>query len=334
MKARNHLQHLFALVGIILVVFQQNAEAENGIKNLEDLKNLQDKIENVTEATMPATVALFSQKNGASGSGVIVNENGLILTAGHVVQGAEEMTVIFPDGKQTQGKVLGANYTRDSAMVQIVDQQKKWPYVEIGSSKDLEIGSLVIAIGHAGGYDPIRTPPVRFGRITANSPNHFITTDCTLIGGDSGGPLFDLDGKLVGIHSSIGESLSSNNHAAIEGFHLDWKRLKNSETWGSLSGSAFDDPNAPVMGIILGNAIRGGGIRITQVIPNGPAARVGIRNGDILLSINSEDIHNLRSLHSKMTEFQAGEVIVIHALRGNKITSYRVKLGRRGDFAK
>ena len=316
------------------MISQQNVRAESGIKNLEGLKELQDKIEKVTETAMPATVALFSQKNGASGSGVIVNENGLILTAGHVVQGAEEMTVIFPDGKQTQGKVLGANYTRDSAMVQIIDQQKKWPYVEIGNSKDLEVSSLVIAMGHAGGYDPIRTPPVRFGRITASGPNDFITTDCTLIGGDSGGPLFDLDGKLVGIHSSIGESLSSNNHAAIEGFHLDWDRLKNSETWGRLGGSAFDDPNSPVMGIILGDAIRGGGIRITQVIPGGPAARVGIRGGDILLSINSDNIYNLRALHSKMTEFQAGEVIVIHAFRNDKVTSYRVKLGRRGDFTK
>jgi serine protease Do len=81
------------------------------------------------KTSLPATVALLSDRTGASGSGVIVAEDGLILTAAHVVQGAESMMVVFPDGKQVQGKVLGANYSKDIAMVKIVEDKGKWPHV-------------------------------------------------------------------------------------------------------------------------------------------------------------------------------------------------------------
>ncbi len=113
-------------------------------------------------------------------------------------------------------------------LIQIIDQPKtgSWPYAEVGTSKTLTTGDLVVALGHAGGFDPVRTPPVRFGRIITHQSNKFLSTDCTLIGGDSGGPLFDLNGKVIGIHSSIGTDLSSNNHASIEGFHQDWKKLQ------------------------------------------------------------------------------------------------------------
>ena len=207
------------------------------------------------QKVLPATISLFSTKSGASGSGVVVSKDGLILTAGHVVRGSDEMTVVFPNGKQATGKVLGANYTRDTAMVQIMDPKPTfgWPHAGIGKSQKLASGDLVIALGHAGGYDPVRTPPVRFGRVIAQGQDHFLNTDCTLIGGDSGGPLFDLNGSVVGIHSSIGDSLSSNNHAGITGVLQDWEKLKKGETWGSLGGSSLlDNPDAPVIGIITG----------------------------------------------------------------------------------
>ena len=176
----------------------------------------------------PATVALLSERTGSSGSGVITTEDGLILTAAHVVQGAEEILVVFPDGKQVRGKVLGANYSKDIAMVQI-EETGKWPFVEMGASKQLEAGDWVIALGHSAGFDASRPPPVRFGRVISKGPGNFLTTDCTLIGGDSGGPLFGLDGKIVGIHSSIGQSLTNNNHAGIDGFREDWDRIHAGE---------------------------------------------------------------------------------------------------------
>ncbi len=301
-------------------------------KTVEDLKAIQTKAIATVKKVLPATVSLFSAKNGASGSGVIVNKEGLILTAGHVVRGAEEITVVFPNGKQARGKVLGANYTRDAAMVQIIDKGP-WPFAEIGHSKNLEPGDLVLALGHAGGYDPVRTPPVRFGRVIARSINKFMSTDCALIGGDSGGPLYDLDGKVIGIHSSIGNSLASNNHASIEGFREDWERMIKGETWGRLGGRALDDPDAPVLGIQTMRSARGG-VAVSHVFEGSPAQRAGVREGDIIRSINGRRTPDLRRLQSILTNYKPGNIITVRIIRGEDNVTYGIKLGKRGDVLK
>lgn len=303
-------------------------------QDISQLKSLEKKITIVVQKVLPATVSLFSTKNGASGSGVVVNKDGLILTAGHVVRGSDEMTVIFPNGKQATGKVLGANYTRDTAMVQITDPKPAsgWPHAKVGSSKKLTTGDLVVALGHAGGYDPVRTPPVRFGRVIARGLDQFISTDCTLIGGDSGGPLFDLRGNIIGIHSSIGESLSSNNHASIAGILQDWDKLKKGQTWGRLGGSSMlDNPDAPVIGIITGMPTTRG-ISIRHVFDGGPASEGGLRAGDIIGSIDNKPIPNLRTLHIVIAQHQAGDSIKIRLIRGSEKLTRNVTLGRRGDI--
>ena len=188
---------IFATIFAIAILAIQPLAAAPSPQNISQLKSLEQKVTGVVQKVLPATISLFSTKSGASGSGVVVSKDGLILTAGHVVRGSDEMTVVFPNGKQATGKVLGANYTRDTAMIQIMDPKPTfgWPHAGIGKSRKLDSGDLVIALGHAGGYDPVRTPPVRFGRVIAQGQDHFLNTDCTLIGGDSGGPLFDLNGK-------------------------------------------------------------------------------------------------------------------------------------------
>lgn len=316
----------------LLTVSMQNGTAAPSAKTLDELKAIQTRAAQTVKKVLPATVSLFSAKNGASGSGVIVSADGLILTAGHVVRGADEVTVVFPNGKQARAKVLGANYTRDSAMAQIIDKGP-WPYAEIGHSKDLKPGDLVLALGHAGGYDPVRTPPVRFGRIISQGINQFMSTDCTLIGGDSGGPLYDMDGNVIGIHSSIGASLASNNHASIEGFREDWDKLKKGETWGRLGGSALDNPNAPVLGI-MSEATARGGVAVSHVFANGPAHTAGIRNGDIIRSVNGRRTPDLRRLQSTLTRYKPGNTINVRITRGEDSITLKVKLGKRGDVLK
>jgi len=319
------------IAGAIALLSTSGLQAKPTVNSLADLKEVQRKVAAVSKKVLPTTVSLFSSKNGASGSGVIVSENGLILTAGHVVRNADEMTVILSDGTQARGKVLGANYTRDSAMIQIIGETKKWPYAEVGHSKDLAVSDMVVALGHAGGYDAVRTPPVRFGRLIARGENQFITTDCTLIGGDSGGPLFDLKGRVIGIHSSIGMSLSTNNHASIEGFREDWDKLKGGKTWGRLGGNSLDDPDAPVIGILTGDSARGG-IVIQAVVSGGPASDAGVRAGDILLKVNGRRVSNLRALHAEIARHKPGNVVLMSLARDEDNITRKVKLGRRGDL--
>lgn len=306
-------------------------QAREPIHDLNELGRLESRVAATSRKVLPATVALLSERTGSSGSGVITSEDGLVLTAAHVIQGAETMLVVFPDGKQVQGKVLGANYSKDIAMVKIQDKGK-WPFVDLGYSKSLDAGDWVVALGHSAGFDPARTPPVRFGRVVSKGPGNFLTTDCTLIGGDSGGPLFDLDGKLIAIHSSIGKSLSNNNHAGIDGFREDWDRILNGETWGALSLNPFANPEMPVLGI--GMAMMRGlrGVIVESVVQGSPAAAAGVRTGDLITSLDGSEVRDGGELLQMLAKRQAGDQAKLGILRDRRKMEMNVMLKRRSEL--
>jgi serine protease Do len=306
-------------------------QAREPTRSVQDLEKLEAKVAAVSRDVLPATVALLSDRTGSSGSGVIVAEDGLVLTAAHVIQGAESMLVVFPDGKQVQAKVLGANYSKDIAMVKIQDKGK-WPFVSLGASKPLDAGDWVVALGHSAGFDAARTPPVRFGRVISKGPGNFLTTDCTLIGGDSGGPLFDLDGKLIAIHSSIGQSLTNNNHAGIDGFRDDWDRILAGETWGALSLNPFANPEMPVLGI--GMAMMRGmrGVIVESVVQGSPAAAAGVRTGDVIRSIDGSDVRDGGELLQILAKRQAGDQVKLGVQRDRRDLEMQVTLKRRSEL--
>lgn len=301
------------------------------VKTLADLQSLETRVQQVATRQMPATVALLSATTGSSGSGVITSEDGLILTAAHVIQGAENVLAVFPDGKQVEAKVLGANYSKDIAMAQL-PQDRKWPHVELGTSKTLRAGDWVVGLGHSAGFDAARTPPVRFGQLISRGPGNFITTDCTLIGGDSGGPLFDLDGKLVGIHSSIGKSLSNNNHAGIDGFQEDWQRMLAGEAWGELSLNPFANPEMPVLGIGMGMHRRVNGVIVATVVPRSPAAAAGVRVGDVIVALDGNPLEDGGELLRMLAKRQAGDPVKVGLQRGDRELEVTVTLMKRNEL--
>jgi serine protease Do len=304
--------------------------ARDAIHGMADLVKIEQQVKQVSQQVLPTTVALLSEQTGSSGSGVVTTADGLILTAAHVVQGVEEVTVVFPNGQQVPGKVLGANYSKDIAMVKI-SQPGPWPFAPMGASKRLGAGDWVIALGHSAGFDAARTPPVRFGRVISKGPGNFLTTDCTLIGGDSGGPLFDLEGNIIGINSSIGVSLVNNNHAGIDGFRQDWKRLLAGEAWGQLQmnawantdmamlgiGPTYDDQNAAVVGYLT---------------PRSPAAAAGIRIGDELEVLDGKPIRNFDELKVMLAKREAGDQIKLQVRRDTEVAEFKITLARRGDL--
>ncbi|MGJ8656701.1 MAG: S1C family serine protease [Akkermansiaceae bacterium] len=327
--------------GVASVARAQVGEAEvvaevsvpTSVQTLDDLKLVQGQIQRVVEKVRPATVALTSTKSGASGSGVIVNQGGLILTAAHVVQGNDEMSVIFPNGKAHTAKVLGSNRTKDVAMLQLVKKQV-WPYAEIGESDTLEVGNHVIAMGHAGGYDTRRPAPVRFGRLLSKNRKGFITSDSVLIGGDSGGPLFDMNGKVVGINSSIGQSRLTNNHAGISALVEDWDRLLKGDTWGQLNQNPLADPDSPVMGFTFEETRANNGVIVMEVLDDSPADRAGFENGDVLTAIENEEVKNGRDLLVALNHHKPDDTIEVTLIRVGKEVKLRIKLSRRGEFFK
>ncbi len=192
------------------------------------LKAVEDQVKKVVAKVLPCTVGV--QIGSARGSGVIVTKDGYVLTAGHVVgKPGQEVTFFLADGKTAKGITLGSYETADVGLMKITDKGE-WPFVEMGKSADLKQGAWAVVAGHPLGYQPGRPPVIRLGRIL-RAQETVIQTDCPLVAGDSGGPLFDLDAKVIGINSRIGGSTSMNFHVAVDVFHEHWDRLVKSESW-------------------------------------------------------------------------------------------------------
>jgi len=208
--------------------------------------------------------------------------------------------------------------------------EESWPFVELGDSKAVKVGDFVVSLGHAGGYDAVRTPPVRFGRVVALNPLGFIGTDCTLIGGDSGGPLFDLEGKVIGIHSSIGASLMANNHTGVQNFKTDWNRLERGDTWGRLTMNPLMNPDRPVIGFNVDRAVPGG-VQLAEVYPDSPAEVAGLRRGDVVVSIDGREVRSLRELQGILSAREPGDEVELVFTRDGEPRTRSLKLARLAD---
>ncbi|MEG0143200.1 MAG: trypsin-like peptidase domain-containing protein [Akkermansia sp.] len=299
-------------------------------ESLSALRDVQEQVKKVSRADTRATVALLSDR-GDTGSGVIVSKDGLILTAAHVIQGDEMMRVILPDGRMCKGKVLGADYTRDAAMVQMMDKGP-WDCVEIGDSDQLSVGDFVVALGHAKGFDPGRRAPIRLGRMNTDGKQRFMISECTLIGGDSGGPLFDLKGRLVGIHSSIGPLLKVNNHVPVNVFKESWDRLVRGEQWGQLGMNPMADPNMPVIGFSMASARGRAGIIVQDVLVNSPADQAGLQAGDLIVSMGERQLATPKDMFRELGRRRPGEKVDLKVLRNGQAYKATLTLGRRSDL--
>jgi serine protease Do len=300
--------------------------ADEAVRSIVAVGALEARVKVVTEKALAATVSLYSNENGSSGSGVVVSEDGVVLTAAHVVNGLEESIAVFPDGSQAKATVLGMDRTRDSALVQL-QGRGPWPFVEVGDSDPLKAGDFVVALGHAGGFDPLRTPPVRFGRVLGRNELGYLVTDCTLIGGDSGGPLFDLEGRVVAIHSSIGAELMVNNHRGVSDFRRQWERLRNGEVWGRLSWNPLSNPDRPVLGIEVARETRGG-VVVGRVAAGSPAERAGLRRGDLVREVDGAAVRSFRGLLAALAERAPGEVVKVTLERNGRRLERELKLAR------
>ena len=322
---------LFAVVAATFAMGSAMVRAAEPVRTLAELRGIEARVKAVYKKNLPATVALLSDEAGSSGSGVVIRPDGLIATAAHVVMGSDVLRVLFPDGREFRGRVLGANYTRDVALVKIeAPNGEQFPFVTFGASGPLRVGDWVVALGHSAGFDPTRKPPLRFGRVVSKGPGEMVTTDCSLIGGDSGGPLFDLSGRLVGIHSSIGGAVNNNNHAGIDALRKDWKRLMAGDTWGQLTLNPLANPDTPVLGFVMG--LGRGGVPVEGVVANSPAARAGLRAGDILTHLNGKRIEDGKALLVELAHMKPGQQVRLGILRGRYKLELNATLARRGDF--
>ncbi len=290
---------------------------------IAELIRVQKKVQSVVAKNMEATVSL-SDGLGA-GSGVIVSEDGLILTAAHVIATARDYTVSFPSGRQAIARPLGKHMHADAAMLKMVDPGP-WPFVEIGISSKVKTGDWAIVMGHSGGYELGRKPPVRTGRVLRRRAKQLVT-DAVLIGGDSGGPLFNLEGELIGIHSSIGDTVAENRHVTIDTFHDSWDRLVKGDIWGKLPSLKREQPiKRPVIGVTVDHAAPNA--KITQVQPGSPADRIGIKAGDVVVEFDDVAISSSRQLVELIKRKEVGDICTITVRRPQGLHRYQIHLNQ------
>jgi serine protease Do len=292
--------------------------------SIEDLKAIQVAVQELLPKVYPSTVSL--QVGSSQGSGVIISADGYVLTAGHVIgEPGQQVNVILDDGREVRGESLGVDTNEDAGLVKILDPGP-WPHVEMAGGEDVRLGQWVVSVGHPGGYDENRGLVMRLGRVLDVAPEA-ICTDCTLVGGDSGGPLFNIDGKVIGIHSRIGRTLTDNYHVPIKTFHTDWTRLVAAEHWGDDVIQIPAMEQRPMLGL-SGNFL-GSVCLVRQVHPNSAAAMAGIQVNDRIASIDGEEVGNFIDVAVVMENKKPNDTIRLEILRGGEKLSLDVQLGGR-----
>jgi serine protease Do len=284
--------------------------------SLADLRAIEQQVKKLVPQVSPAVVAV--EVGYGSGSGVVISADGLVLSAGHVCgRPHRDVLFTFPDGKTARGKTMGVDREADTGLMRITDPGP-WPYVAVGDLEDARLGDWVLALGHPGGFDLKRSLVVRLGRIIRAAPG-IVQTDCTIYPGDSGGPLFDMHGRVLAIHSAISSSLAENFHVPITEFFDTWDALATGGSGDTLASrprayvgaSAADDP---------------AGCRLSAVETNGPAFNAGLKPGDLVLKVEGRDILVSAVFRRWIAEARPGETLNLEIKRGDKLLSLQVKL--------
>lgn len=294
---------------------QQNLEAVN------ELLAIQRAIQKNLKQLERTTVCL--QEGGGSGSGVIVTKDGLILTAAHVVGEAKTMTVRFHDDRKVTCKVLGTYGPADAAMAQIIEEGP-YEFADVAASGSLKVGDTIFALGNPSGFDLQRGMPLRLGHVTSADQN-FMACDAALIGGDSGGPSFNLEGQVVGIHSNISGSVSVNNDVHIDAFHRNWDSMKA----GIRKGRTLEPENAPdvlVVGLKLIANQPDEPIRIDGVVPNTPADWSGLKSGDSIVTVNKNTVKSAAEFIQKASTGVWGRTLKLAMTRNGQPLNITLQL--------
>ena len=273
------------------------------------------------------------RKAQSLGSGFIIDDNGIVVTNHHVIENAEEIRVVLSDETSFTAKVLGQDQKTDIAVLKIEPGETKLTAVSFGNSDKLRVGDWVLAIGNPFGLGGTVTAGIvsARGRDIGNGPyDDFIQTDASINRGNSGGPLFNTDGDVIGINTAIysqsggsvgiGFAISSNLAERIAKQLIEFGQTRRG--WLGVYIQEVTPDIAESLG--LEDDI---GALISSVNDNGPAALGGIKPGDVIVKFDGKDIVKMRDLPRIVAETEIGSKVLVDLYRQGKVQSVEVILG-------
>ena len=272
------------------------------------------------------------QRSNALGSGFVISADGFIVTNNHVIEGADEIEIEFYSGETLPAKVVGTDPNTDVALLK-VESDDALPFVEFGNSDDARVGDWVLALGNplGQGFSASSGIVSARNRELSGTYDDYLQTDAAINRGNSGGPLFNLKGEVVGVNTAI---LSPNGGSIGIGFSMASNVVSSvvdqlrefGETRRGWLGVKIQDVT-PDMAEALGLAADSGAM-VTDV-PEGPAKEAGMRAGDVITSFAGSPVDDTRSLVRRVAEAPAGEPVDVVVQRSDGPVTLSVTLGRR-----
>ncbi len=263
------------------------------------------------------------------GSGVIISEDGYIVTNNHVIDGADKLEVLLNDNSTYEAKIIGTDEATDLALIKI-DAEKLTP-ITFGNSEDLKIGEWVLAVGNPFGFNSTVTAGIVSAKARSISQNSrggkmgiesFIQTDAAVNPGNSGGALVNLKGELIGINSAIYSNTGSyTGYSFAIPTSIVKKVMTDLKQYGSVQRAMLgctitelDSKLAKEKGITVTKS----GLMVMEVTDRSTAKEIGLQSGDVIVGINDAEIHTFPELQEQLNKFRPGDQISVTYIRDNK----------------
>ena len=272
------------------------------------------------------------RKSAALGSGFIIDEKGIVITNNHVIQDAEDIIVRVNGDKEFKAQVIGADPLSDIAVLKL-DANEKFIPVKFGNSDEARIGDWVIAIGNPFGFGGTVTSGIISARnrsLGLTRYEDYIQTDASINSGNSGGPLFDLNGDVIGINTAIlgrsgsigiGFAIPSNSAKVV----ID-QLVKFGETKRGWLGVRIQDVTKEIADVE--NLDEPRGALVASVAENSPSQKAGVKAGDIILEFNGEKIKEMKELPTIVARTEVGKNVKVKIWRNKKEIVKTITLGR------
>jgi putative serine protease PepD len=302
----------------------------NLVSSTSTIERSPDSVAGIAARVLPSVVSIETTTNngGATGSGFVIDANGYLLTNNHVVADSLTIKVLLNDGREFSARILGRDESYDLAVLKIEATGLK--ALQFGNSDKVAVGDAVIAIGSPLGLSGTVTQGIISAKdrpVTAgdnSSSTSFISalqTDAAINPGNSGGPLVDATGAVIGVNSaiaSLGSSLGSQSGSIGLGFAIPINQARKTADQLIKSGKA----TYPVIGVAVDMNYSGDGALIANsasaLLAGGPAAKAGLRPGDLITAIDSLKIHAAEELIVEIRTHNVGDEVTITYKRGNK----------------